>query len=99
MPAFEYKSHFEPLVYKRETIGSFVFKQEREDFGSPMASTFVARCDEQVLAGFGDEGWELVSTQPVWKVASQFGNQQTDVSGNGQTVVDGYIFFFKRQRM
>lgn len=96
MPAFEYKTHFEPMGYQEETVGKFMFKQSRSDFGAPLAAEFAGRSQEKVLDPFGKDGWELISTEAVWRVVAQSGNTQTDLAGNGHNVVDGYLFFFKR---
>lgn len=96
MQAFEYKSHFEPIRYQEEKIG-LMFKQTKSDFGSPLAAEFAVRSQEQILNPFGKDGWELVSSEAVWKTVAQSGNMQTDVLGNGHNVVDGYLFIFKRQ--
>ncbi|MBD3875691.1 hypothetical protein D7243_18795 [Stutzerimonas stutzeri] len=97
MTRYEYRTHYEPLPYQQETIGRLMFKQSRENFGAPEAAAFALRSQQQVLATFGEEGWELVSTEPVWKTVGLAGNHQTDQPGNGNTIVDGYLFFFKKQ--
>ncbi|WP_236451713.1 DUF4177 domain-containing protein [Stutzerimonas stutzeri] len=97
MTRYEYRAHFEPLAYQQETIGRLMFKQSRENFGAPQAAEFALRSEQQVLSAFGEDGWELVSTEPVWKAVGLAGNNQTDQPGNGHSIVDGYLLFFKKQ--
>ena len=97
MPNYAYRTHFEPLAYQQETIGRMMFKQSRENYGTPLAGDFAVRSPENVLSEFGMDGWELVSTEAVWKAVGKAGNNQTDLPGNGHNIVDGYLFFFKKQ--
>lgn len=98
MPSYDYRTHYEPLTYQQETIGRLMFKQSREDFSAPQAAEFAMRSQQLVLSAFGEEGWELVSTEAVWKAVGLAGNNQSDLPGNGHAVVDGYLFFFKKPR-
>ncbi|HGW4265467.1 MULTISPECIES: hypothetical protein [Stutzerimonas] len=97
MSRYEYRTHYEPLTYQQESIGRLMFKQSREDFGTPQGAAFALRSQQQILSAFGEDGWELVSTEAVWRAVGLAGNNQTDLPGNGHCVVDGYLFFFKKQ--
>ena len=71
--AFEYHTEFAPLHYLVRTKKLFMFKSE-EPSTDPDVQGFLQDPEhQQRLAQLGQEGWELISVQPVVRGEVQIG--------------------------
>ena len=94
--AFEYHTEFAPLNYLVRTKKLFMFKSE-EPSTEPDVQGFLQDPEhQQRLAQLGQEGWELISVQPVVRGEVQIGNQNAQGWAYGIALPTGYLLFFKR---
>ena len=94
--AFEYHTEFAPLNYLVRTKKLFMFKSE-EPSTEPDIQGFLQDPEhQQRLAQLGQEGWELISVQPVVRGEVQIGNQNAQGWAYGIALPTGYLLFFKR---
>lgn len=88
---FEYLTTFVPMSYESEESGGWLFKKERPH--KPIIESLTANpVYDQYLNRLGNEGWELVSVQPllkgIWKALGY--------AGIGYSLTAGYYLFWKR---
>lgn len=96
--AFEYLTEFIALPYRTSSRGIF-FKTE-EATTEPDIPTFLHSTGSQALMNKrGQEGWDLVSTEPVMRGHTQIGNQNVQGWALGFALPIGYLMFFKRPRL
>jgi hypothetical protein len=89
---FEYLTTFAPMSYERGESGVWVFKEQRPPREPIVESLTCNPAYEEQLNRLGNEGWELVSTQPLLKgVWNVWGN-----TGMGYSLTAGYYLFWKR---
>jgi hypothetical protein len=89
---FEYITTFVPMDYESVERGVWVFKEEQPPREPIVESLTDNPAYAQHLNRLGNEGWELVSAQPllrsVW-VEQTYG-------GAGYSLTAGYYLFWKR---
>jgi hypothetical protein len=89
---FEYLTTFVPMDYESEESGNWVFKVKQPPRRPIVESLTDNPAYAQHLNRLGNEGWELVSAQPllrgVW-IAQGYG-------GMGYSLTAGYYLFWKR---
>lgn len=94
--AFEYYSEFSPLQYIVRTKKLFMFKSEEPTTEPDIQGFLQGSGYQQRLTQLGQEGWELVSVQPVVKGEVKIGNQNAQGWAYGIALPTGYLLFFKR---
>lgn len=89
---FEYLTTFVPIYYEIEESGVWVFK-EKEPPRKPLVESLTDNpAYAQHLNRLGNEGWELVSVQPLLKgVGKVWGPAAV-----GYSLTAGYYLFWKR---
>jgi hypothetical protein len=89
---FEYLTTFVPMAYEIEESGVWVFKEQAPPSEPIVESLTDNPAYAQHLNRLGNEGWELVSIQPLLKgVYSMHGH-----TGMGYSLTAGYYLFWKR---
>src|SRR5262245_11939397 len=89
---FEYLTTFVPMDYESADRGVWIFKEELPPREPIVESLTDNLAYTQNLNRLGNEGWELVSVQPLLKgVWRGEGN-----SGLGYSLTAGYYLFWKR---
>jgi hypothetical protein len=89
---FEYLTTFVPVAYEKEESGGWFSKEGRAP-RKPIIESLTANPEyEQHLSRLGNEGWELVSVQPLLKgIWNAMG-----YAGMGYSLTAGYYLFWKR---
>lgn len=96
MQRYEYTTHFEPIEYETEAAGVLIFKQTKTAYDAPLAEAFAQHCNQVVFPRFGEDGWELISTECVWGTRFPSGNPQSEGFASSHQVIKGYLMFWKR---
>ena len=89
---FEYLTTFVPMDYESADIGVWIFKEERPPREPIVESLTDNTAYAQHLNRLGNEGWELVSVQPLLKGV---GKAQV-FHAMGYSLTAGYYLFWKR---
>ncbi|HKQ90706.1 MAG TPA: DUF4177 domain-containing protein [Blastocatellia bacterium] len=90
---FEYLTTFVPVVYQSEESGVWVFKAKEPPRRPIIESLTDNPAYAQHLNRLGNEGWELVSAQPLLKgIFKEYGI----AAGAGYSLTAGYYLFWKR---
>ena len=89
---FEYLTTFVPMSYESEESGVWVFK-ERYPPRIPIVESLADNSEyAEHLNRLGNEGWELVSAQPLLKGVYRMHG----LAGMGYSLTAGYYLFWKR---
>ncbi|HBO0068216.1 TPA: hypothetical protein NIH96_006378 [Pseudomonas aeruginosa] len=93
--SFEY--HVENIVipYKTLTKSVAMFKH-KEDTLEPDDHTLLNPLRWAEVVRLGQEGWELVSVQPLMRGVTEIGNQNAQGWAWGVALPVSYLLFFKR---
>ncbi len=89
---FEYQTTFFPVAYEKEETGGWIFKEEHPPYKPIIESLTGNPTYQQHLRRMGNEGWELVSAQPLLKGMYKFAG----AAGIGYSLTAGYYLFWKR---
>lgn len=95
MTSFEYTHTFVPLPYKTVTSG-LLFKSTNETTEPDIQAYLHSPESLAALNRHGQEGWELVSVQPINRGHDQVGNQNAQGWAFGYALTTGFLLFFKR---
>jgi hypothetical protein len=92
---FEYQTTFVHVSYEEEESGALVFK-EKHPPRIPIVESLTGNPNyEQHLRQMGQDGWELVSAQPL---LLGVGHQNAiGYAGWGYSLTAGYYLFWKRR--
>ncbi|WP_256823601.1 MULTISPECIES: hypothetical protein [unclassified Pseudomonas] len=93
---FEYHTEFAPLDYIIRTKKLLIFKSEEPTTEPDIQGFLQSSGNSQRLTQLGQEGWELVSVQPVVRGEVKIGNQNAQGWAYGIALPTGYLLFFKR---
>ena len=95
---FEHRAEYVAIPFKNATSGAWIFKTTEQTLEPDIAS--LLNEDEPLqrrMFELGDDGWELVSTQPVCRGEIKVGNQNAQAWSYGFSLPMGYMLFFKRE--
>ncbi|MCU1765532.1 DUF4177 domain-containing protein [Pseudomonas protegens] len=98
MVEYEYHTEFTPLTYMPKTAGSSLFKRDEPAFDPDVDGYLEDPGRSDRLNDLGQQGWELVTVQPVLRGETKVGNQNAQGWAYGLALPVGYLMFFKRPR-
>lgn len=95
---FEYMTTFVPMAYESEESGVWIFKEEEPPRKPLVESLTDNPAYAQQMNRMGNEGWELVSVQPLLKGAGKVWGSAAigGAAAIGYSLTAGYYLFWKR---
>ncbi|MDZ5738054.1 hypothetical protein [Pseudomonas asiatica] len=95
---FEHRAEYVAIPFKAATSGTWIFKATEQTL-EPDVDALLAKNEhlQSTILKLGTEGWELVSTQPLYRGEIKNGNQNAQAWSYGFAMPIGYLLFFKRE--